>query len=242
MFSVHNLHSSVDDKEILKGVSLEVPNDKVHALMGKNGSGKSTLAQSIMGNPSFIVTEGKITLDGKSILELEPTDRAKEGIFLSFQYPSEVSGVNIASYLRLIYNKSHSTSLSPVKFRELLKEKMEVLHIKEDFLSRYLNEGFSGGEKKRMEMLQMLVLEPKMVILDEVDSGLDIDAVKIVANAVEYLRKTCKSSILIITHYSRILNYIKPDKVHIMQDGLIIKTGGEDLAHELEAKGYAHLE
>jgi len=232
MFSVHNLHSSVDDKEILKGVSLEVPNDKVHALMGKNGSGKSTLAQSIMGNPSFIVTEGKITLDGKSILELEPTDRAKEGIFLSFQYPSEVSGVNIASYLRLIYNKSHSTSLSPVKFRELLKEKMEVLHIKED----------SGGEKKRMEMLQMLVLEPKMVILDEVDSGLDIDAVKIVANAVEYLRKTCKSSILIITHYSRILNYIKPDKVHIMQDGLIIKTGGEDLAHELEAKGYAHLE
>ncbi|RJR27103.1 Fe-S cluster assembly ATPase SufC [candidate division WWE3 bacterium] len=241
MLAIKNLHSSIGGSEILKGVNLDVLEGKVHALMGQNGSGKSTLAQTIMGHPSFEVTAGDIELNGTSILDMEPTERARAGIFLSFQYPSEVGGVNIASYLRLIYNKSHDAHLSPVKFREILKEKMEILRMKEDFLSRYLNDGFSGGEKKRMEMLQMLVLEPKLVILDEVDSGLDIDAVKIVSAAVQHLHEATRASILIITHYSRILKYIEPDFVHIMKDGLIAKTGGAELANELEEKGYAHI-
>lgn len=239
MLKVNNLHINIGDKEIVKNLSLELTSGKVYALMGQNGSGKSTLAQTLMGHPAYTITSGTATLGGKNLLEMEPNSRALLGLFLSFQYPSEVTGVNIASYLRLIYNKKHNQKLSPVAFRKLLKEKMNILEIKEDIMNRYLNEGFSGGEKKRMEMLQMLVLEPSVAILDETDSGLDIDALKIVANAVKYLKEKVGTTFLIITHYTRILNYIEPDTVFIMRDGQIVKTGDKSLAHELEAKGYA---
>lgn len=238
MIKVSDLSVKIEDKDILKGVDLEVFPNKVHALMGQNGSGKSTLAQVIMGSPFYTVTQGVITFGGKNIIDVSPNERSLEGIFLSFQYPSEVPGVSIQNYLRMIYNKKNSTSLSPAAFRKILAEKMDVLEIKEDFMNRSLNEGFSGGEKKRMEMLQMLLLEPKVVILDEVDSGLDIDAIKIVSKAVNYLKEKSNSSILIITHYTRILNYIEPEFVHIMSDGKIVKEGGKDLAYKLEEHGY----
>jgi len=241
LLKIDEVKAHIDDKEILKGVNLEVFHGKTHALMGKNGSGKSTLAQVLMGNPTYEVSEGTVFLDGTSLLELEPEERAHLGVFLSFQYPSEVTGVNVGSYLRLIYNKSHDKPLSPIKFREYIKDKLELLNIKDDFLTRYLNDGFSGGEKKRMEMLQMLILEPKLAILDEVDSGLDVDAVKIVSKAVNYLKEKNGMTILIITHYTRILKYIEPDYVHIMSEGLIVNTGTKELAHELEEKGYAHI-
>jgi len=241
LLKIADLKAHIDDKEILKGVNLEVLQGKTHALMGKNGSGKSTLAQVLMGNPTYEVSEGTVFLEGSSLLELEPEERAHLGVFLSFQYPSEVTGVNVGSYLRLIYNKSHEKPLSPIKFREYIKDKLELLNIKDDFLTRYLNDGFSGGEKKRMEMLQMLILEPKLAILDEVDSGLDVDAVKIVSKAVNYLKEKNGMTVLIITHYTRILKYIEPDYVHIMSEGLIVNTGTKELAHELEEKGYAHI-
>lgn len=241
MFEIKDLKVTTDTKEIIHGVSLKIESGEMHALMGQNGSGKSTLAQSIMGHPNYKVTSGEIMLDGKNVLEMDSTNRAMAGIFLSFQYPSEVAGVNINSYLRMIYNKKNATSVSPVKFREILKEKLELLNISPDFLTRYLNEGFSGGEKKRMEMLQMLVLEPKFAILDEVDSGLDIDALKIVARAVSYLNEKIKTSFLVITHYTRILNHINPTLVHVMKDGLIVKSGGPELAEELEKTGYVEL-
>ncbi|HSX39265.1 MAG TPA: Fe-S cluster assembly ATPase SufC [Candidatus Saccharimonadales bacterium] len=239
MLKVKNLHVNIGDKEILKGVDLEFAPNKVYALMGQNGSGKSTLAQALMGHPQYLVTSGSVVFGGKNLLELDPTSRGREGIFLSFQYPSEIPGVTISSFLRMIYNKSHNTNMTPVNFRKLLKEKMEMLDIKEDFMNRYLNDGFSGGEKKRMEMLQMLVLEPKLAILDETDSGLDIDALNIVAKAVNSLKDQTKMTVLIITHYTRILEHIVPDEVLVMQDGQIVKKGGKELAHELEAKGYA---
>lgn len=239
MLNIKDLKVNIGDKEILKGVSMDLEPGKIYALMGQNGSGKSTLAQTLMGHPAYIVTGGGATLENKSLFEMEPNERALAGLFLSFQYPSEIGGVNIASYLRMIYNKKHNQKLSPVAFRKFLKEKIDLLEMKEDLMTRYLNDGFSGGEKKRMEMLQMLVLEPKIAILDETDSGLDIDALKIVSKAVNYLKEKTNMTALVITHYTRILNHIEPDVVFIMKEGQIIKTGDKSLAHELEAKGYA---
>lgn len=238
MLNIQDLKVNIEGKEILKGVNLQIEKNTAHVLMGQNGSGKSTLAQTIMGSPMYEITGGSIKFDGKEISNLKPDERAKMGIFLCFQYPSEVSGVSVLSFLRLIYNNSHEEKLSPVRFRELAKEKAQILGINDEMLSRSLNEGFSGGEKKRMEMLQMLVLEPKFAILDEVDSGLDIDALKIVSKAVNYLREKTKMSVLVITHYARILKYLEPDFVHIMKEGQIIKSGDKSLAHELEEKGY----
>ncbi|KKS59967.1 Fe-S cluster assembly ATPase SufC [candidate division WWE3 bacterium RIFOXYD1_FULL_43_17] len=239
---IKNLKSGIEQKEILKGVDLALKAGEVHTLMGRNGSGKSTLAQTLMGSPTYNVLGGTVQVLGKDILNLETTERAKTGLFLSFQYPSEIPGVKVYSYLRMLHNKSHEDKLSPKMFREYLGKKMEVLEMDPTFADRFLNEGFSGGEKKRMEMLQMLMLEPKVIILDEVDSGLDIDAIKIVSRAVNYLIEEHNSSVLLITHYSRILNYIKPDFVHIMLDGKIVKTGGEEVASHLEEYGYSSSE
>lgn len=238
MFIIKNLKVNVGDFQILKGVNLEVEEGSTTVLMGPNGSGKSTLAQAIMGHPSYEVTEGIVLLDDTNILELEPNERSEKGIFLSFQYPSEVPGVNVANYLRMIFNLHHKQNLSPVKFRSLLKEKMDFLEMSEDFTNRFLNEGFSGGEKKRMEMLQLLIIEPTIAILDETDSGLDVDALKLVGKTVNYLKEKTNMSVLLITHYTRILKYISADKVYIMQDGHIIRSGDASLAHELEEKGF----
>ena len=242
MLEIKNLHIKTADKEIVKGLDLKVGKNQIHAIMGPNGSGKSTLASTLMGHPGYEVTSGEVLFLDENLLESEADERAAKGLFLSFQYPSEVEGVNISSYLRMIYNKSHETKVSPVKFREILKEKMEILDIKEEFINRYLNDGFSGGEKKRMEMLQMLVLEPKLAILDETDSGLDVDALKVVSKAVNYLVEKNQMSVIVITHYTRILNYIKPKFVHVLKDGKIIKEGDEELAHEIESQGYKAYE
>ena len=238
MLEIKNLHVKIDDNEILKGVNLSLAENKVHVLMGPNGSGKSTLAQSLMGHPGYEVTKGSVKLNGKDLLKLEPDERSLAGLFLSFQYPSEVPGVTISNFLRMVYNKRKNESLSPVKFRKLLAEKMKVLNMDESFMTRYLNEGFSGGEKKRMEILQMLVLAPKFAILDETDSGLDIDALKGVSYGVNVLKEETGMGVLVITHYTRVLNYIKPDFVHVMKDGMIVKSGGKELADELESQGY----
>lgn len=238
LLEVKNLKAGIESTQILNGVDLCVNESEVHALMGQNGSGKSTLAQTLMGSPTYSVISGSAKFNSKNLFELDVTERALNGLYLSFQYPSEIPGVKVYSYLRMIYNKTHELKLSPVKFRELLKEKMELLEMKPEFMDRFLNEGFSGGEKKRMEMLQMLVLEPKLVILDEVDSGLDIDAVRIVANAVNVLVKTSGASVIVITHYTRILNYIHPDFVHVMQEGKIVRSGDLSVAEDLEKHGY----
>lgn len=237
MLKIKNLHANIENTPILKGVNFEINSSDMVVLMGQNGSGKSTLSQVIMGNPSYTVKEGSINYKDKELLELDVTERAKQGIFLSFQYPSEIEGVTVSNYLRLIFNKKNNTNLSPVKFRKLVSEYLTILKMDESFLSRYLNEGFSGGEKKRMEMLQMLVLYPDFVILDEVDSGLDVDALKVVADAVNYL-KSKGTTFLIITHYSRILQYLDPNRVLIMENGQIIKEGDKKLVHEIESVGY----
>jgi len=242
MLEIKNLHVKTADKEIVKGLDLKIGENQIHAIMGPNGSGKSTLASTLMGHPGYEVTEGSVSFMNEDLLEMEPSERAQKGLFLSFQYPSEVEGVNITSYLRMIYNKSRDQKVSPIKFREILKEKMEILDIKDEFVNRYLNDGFSGGEKKRMEMLQMLVLEPKLAILDETDSGLDVDALKVVSKAVNFLVEKNQMSVIVITHYTRILNYIKPEFVHVLKDGRIIKEGGEELAHEIESSGYKSYE
>lgn len=242
MLEVKNLSVEIQDKLILKNLSIMVRANTVHALMGINGSGKSTLAQTLMGHPDYVVKTGRAIFNGKDILGMTPDQRALEGLFLSFQYPSEIQGVTISSFLRMIYNKTHKQNLSPVNFRKVLKEKMDLLEMKEELTQRYLNDGFSGGEKKRMEMLQMLVLEPKLSILDETDSGLDIDALQVVSKAVNHLIKNNGMSVLLITHYARILKYVIPDTVHIMADGAIIRQGDISLAHELEEKGYAHFD
>lgn len=236
---IKDLEVSAQDQQIIKGVSLTLKEGEINVLMGPNGSGKSTLAQVLMGHPGFEAEEGQAFFEGVEILDLEPDERAAKGIFLSFQYPSEVPGVTISSYLRMIYNKRFDENLTPVRFRKMIKEKMGMLGIDESFLDRYLNEGFSGGEKKRMEILQMLVLEPKLAILDETDSGLDIDAIKIVSDSINKLHKKTNMTVLLITHYSRILKYIEPDKVFVMQEGKITKSGGKELAQELEERGYA---
>lgn len=240
MLKISNLHSKIGTTNILKGINLEIHSGEMVVLMGQNGSGKSTLSQVIMGHPSHIVTEGNILFEGHSILDLKVTERANLGIFLSFQYPSEIEGVTVSSYLRLLHNKKTGENISPVKFRTLIKDYLTLLRMDESFLNRYLNDGFSGGEKKRMEMLQMLVLSPKFIILDEVDSGLDVDALRVVTDSINYLKEK-GSTFLIITHYSRILKYLSPNKVFIMNDGKIVKSGDKDLALEIESTGYERI-
>jgi len=239
---IKDLHAEVEGKEILRGVDLEIDLGKVHALMGPNGSGKSTLANVLMGHPKYKVTKGKIILDGEDITELEADKRAKKGLFLSFQYPSEITGVTLNNFLRTAYNSVKEEKLNVIDFYKFFKQKMEELHIDPSFSKRYVNEGFSGGEKKRAEILQMAVLAPKYAILDETDSGTDVDALKIIGNAVNDMKSPNKAT-LIITHYYRILNYITPDKVHIMINGKIVKEGGKELAEEIENYGFeAYME
>ena len=237
---IKDLHVSVKEAEILNGVSLVVKSGEIAALMGPNGSGKSTLSYVLMGHPDYQVTKGSVTLDGQDLLQLPPNERAKLGIFLSFQYPAEISGVSVANFLRTAYNSVKGTEISPLEFRKMLKVKMELLHVDDRFAERYLNEGFSGGEKKRNEILQMAVLQPRLAILDETDSGLDIDALRTVANGVNQIFNK-DMALLVITHYQRLLNYIKPHRVHVMLDGRIVKSGGAELVEQLEAKGYAEF-
>ncbi|MDQ3506522.1 MAG: Fe-S cluster assembly ATPase SufC [Actinomycetota bacterium] len=238
MLKVENLRAEIEDSgEILKGLNLEVNKGEIHAIMGPNGSGKSTLANVLMGHPRYEVTDGSVTFEGEDALELEPDERAKLGMFLAFQYPSEVPGVSVANFLRTAVNSVREEQLSPMDMYRLLQEKMKIMQMDIKFAERYLNEGFSGGEKKRNEILQMLMLDPKLAIMDETDSGLDIDALQVVAKGVNEL-KGSEFSAVIITHYQRILRYIEPDRVHVMLDGRIVTSGGKDLANQLEEKGY----
>ena len=238
---VKDLHVSVENKPILKGLTLTVNKGENHAIMGPNGSGKSTLANTLMGHPKYVVDKGEILIDGEDIITLSPDKRAKKGLFLAFQYPHEVSGVSVFNFLRSSFNSVSKTPdakpLSIIGFRKYLREKMDVLGIEESFVKRYLNEGFSGGEKKKSEILQMAVLQPKIAVLDETDSGLDIDALKIVSDAVNKMSGP-DLGILLITHYQRILKYVKPEFVHVLMDGRIVKSGSMSLAEELENKGY----
>jgi Fe-S cluster assembly ATP-binding protein len=234
---VEDLYVSVNGEMILKGVNLEIELGKVHALMGPNGSGKSTLANALMGNPKYKIEKGKIMIDDFDITELKADERAKLGLFLSFQYPSEITGVTMSNFLRTAYNSVNKESLDVVAFHKLLKEKMNSLDIDAGFGRRYLNEGFSGGEKKRAEILQMSILQPKYAILDETDSGLDIDSIKIVGDGVSKMKGEDKG-IFIITHYNRILKHITPDVVSILVNGKIVKEGGKDLAEEIEKNGF----
>ncbi|WP_026370912.1 Fe-S cluster assembly ATPase SufC [Kallotenue papyrolyticum] len=239
-----------EDKEILKGINLTVEAGKIHAIMGPNGSGKSTLAYTLAGHPRYEVLDGEVIYNGQNILELEPDERSKLGIFLAFQYPVAVAGVTVANFLRAAINAHRAqegkdpreTAIPIAEFRRLLNERMQLLDMAPDFARRYLNEGFSGGEKKRLEILQMAMLMPKIAIMDETDSGLDIDALKIVANGVNTIKQqNPEMGVLVITHYQRLLNYIKPDRVHVLMDGQIVREGGPELALELEEKGYEWL-
>lgn len=244
MLKIKNLHAKVEGLKILKGVNLEINAGEIHAIMGPNGSGKSTLASVIAGKEEYEVTRGEILFEGEELTELDAEHRAHKGVFLSFQYPVEIPGVSVTNFMRTVINANREArGLEKMPANEMLKnirEKSEMLEIDRKFLSRYLNEGFSGGEKKRNEIFQMAMLEPKLSILDETDSGLDIDALRIVANGVNKLRRPDNAT-LIITHYQRLLEYIIPDFVHVMLDGQIVKSGGKELAHELEAKGYDWL-
>lgn len=241
MLKINNLHASIDGKEILKGFSMEVNKGEIHAIMGPNGTGKSTLGNIISGKEGYEVTEGTVEFEGINILELEPEERARLGIFLAFQYPIEIPGVSNANFLKAAVNEIRKSKgeepMPPNEFLKLMREKMELVEMKKDFISRSVNQGFSGGEKKRNEIFQMAMLNPKLAILDETDSGLDIDALRIVANGVNKLR-TPDNAFIVITHYQRLLDYIVPDFVHVMYDGRIVKTGNKDLALELEEKGY----
>jgi Fe-S cluster assembly ATP-binding protein len=244
MLEVRNLHASIEGKEILKGINLEVKAGEVHAIMGPNGSGKSTLSQVLAGRDMYDVTDGEIVFNDRDIMDLEPEERAAEGIFMAFQYPVEIPGVRNNYFLKTALNSIRKyrgePELDAMDFLSILKERMVELKIDESFAHRAVNEGFSGGEKKRNEILQMALLDPKLAILDETDSGLDIDALKIVADGVNTLRGPDRA-IVVITHYQRLLNYIVPDIVHVLMDGQIIKTGGKELALELEADGYAEV-
>jgi Fe-S cluster assembly ATP-binding protein len=237
MLKIENLRVEIDGNEIVKGLDLEVGKGEIHAIMGPNGSGKSTFANVLLGHPRYEVTDGTVTFEGEDVLELEPDERAKLGMFLAFQYPSEVPGVSVANFLRTAVNSVREEELSPMEMYRLLQEKMAVMQMDPKFAERYLNEGFSGGEKKRNEILQMLMLEPSLAILDETDSGLDIDALQVVARGVNEVRGP-EFSAVIITHYQRILRYIEPDRVHVMLDGRIVTSGGKELAEQLEDKGY----
>jgi Fe-S cluster assembly ATP-binding protein len=245
MLNIKNLHANVDGKEILKGINLDVKSGEVHAIMGPNGSGKSTLANVLAGREQFTVTQGEVIYDGKNLLELPTEERARQGVFLAFQYPVEIPGVSNIYLLKAAYNaRRKAQGLSEVDamdFLALVKKTMALVEMDQDFLYRSVNEGFSGGEKKRNEILQMAILEPKLAILDETDSGLDIDALKIVAAGVNALRSS-ERSIIMVTHYQRLLDYIVPDYVHVLSNGRIVKSGGKELALELEAKGYGWVE
>ncbi len=241
MLKINNLYANIDGKEILKGLNLEVKPGEIHAIMGPNGAGKSTLASILAGKEGYEINEGTITFEDKDIMDMAPEERAKEGIFLAFQYPVEIPGVSNANFMKASVNevRKHRNiePLDAIDFLSLMKEKAALVEIDKSFLSRSVNEGFSGGEKKRNEIFQMAMLEPKLAILDETDSGLDIDALRIVSNGVNKLRNE-KNAFLIITYYQRLLNYIVPDFVHVLYDGKIVKTGGKELALELEEKGY----
>ena len=244
MLKINNLHANIGDKEILKGLSLEINPGEVHAIMGPNGAGKSTLSSVLVGHPSFEVTEGEIEFEGESILDLEPEERAHLGMFLSFQYPVEIPGVSMVNFMRAAVNERRKAQglepMNATEFLKLMKEKRALVELDSKLANRSVNEGFSGGEKKRNEIFQMAMLEPKLSILDETDSGLDIDALRIVANGVNALRSPERSAI-VITHYQRLLDYIKPDFVHVLHNGRIVKSGGPELALELEEKGYDWL-
>ncbi|MGF2144403.1 Fe-S cluster assembly ATPase SufC [Vagococcus fluvialis] len=239
VLEIKNLHVSIEDKEILKGVNLTMKTGEIHAIMGPNGTGKSTLSAAIMGNPNYEVTEGEILLDGENVLEMEVDERARAGLFLAVQYPSEIPGITNAEFMRAAINskRDENDKISVMDFLDKLDEKMALLDMPEEMAERYLNEGFSGGEKKRNEILQLLMLEPTFAILDEIDSGLDIDALQVVSKGINEMRGEGFGS-LIITHYQRLLNYIVPDIVHIMMEGRVVMTGGADLAQRLEAEGY----
>jgi Fe-S cluster assembly ATP-binding protein len=234
---IQNLHVRIEEREILRGLSLTVRKGETHALMGPNGSGKSTLANTIMGNPAYEVTEGKILFDGEDMTEADPDERARAGLFMAFQYPATIPGVSVANFLRMAVNAKRDEPIKVKEFGKLLGENMELLRIDRAFTSRYLNEGFSGGEKKRAEILQLAMLKPEIAVLDETDSGLDVDALRIVSDGVNALSGPDMGS-LIITHYTRILDYVKPQFVHIMLDGRIVREGGPELADELEDRGY----
>ena len=245
MLEIKGLRASAGDKEILKGIDLIVNAGEVHAVMGPNGSGKSTLAQVLAGHPAYEVTAGQVLYEGKDLLDMEPEERAQAGIFLAFQYPVEIPGISNAYFLRAAYNEIRKSrgeeEIDSMDFIDLLEQKLKLVDWGPEIMSRAVNSGFSGGEKKRNEILQMAVLEPKLAILDETDSGLDIDALRIVADGVNSLRGPDKATI-VVTHYQRLLNYIVPDRVHVLADGRIAKSGGKELAHELEARGYEWLE
>ncbi len=245
MLEIRNLHARVGDREILKGIDLVVNDGEVHSIMGPNGSGKSTLAQVLAGRETYEVTEGEVLYNGQNLLDLDPEERAREGVFLAFQYPVEIAGVSTNYFLKTALNaiRKHRglPPMDAVDFLSLVRERMKLVDMDDRLLSRAVNEGFSGGEKKRNEILQMAVLEPRLAILDETDSGLDIDALRIVADGVNKLRAPDRS-FLVVTHYQRLLNYIVPDYVHVLVDGRIVKSGGKELALELEAKGYAGFE
>ena len=241
MLEINDLHAGIGEREILKGISLRVNAGEVHAVMGPNGSGKSTLAQVLAGNPSYQVTKGTVSYNGQDLLELDPEVRAQNGIFLAFQYPVEIPGVSNAYFLRSAYNEIRKAKgmeeVDPLEFLDLVEEKLKLVDMDESMLSRSVNQGFSGGEKKRNEIFQMAVLAPRLAILDETDSGLDIDALRIVAQGVNTLRSP-ENATIVVTHYQRLLNYIVPDFVHVLANGRIVKSGGKELALELEEKGY----
>jgi Fe-S cluster assembly ATP-binding protein len=244
MLDIKNLHASVAGTEILHGVNLAVGTGEVHAIMGPNGSGKSTLAQVLAGHPAYEVTEGSVALEGADLLDMDPEERAQAGVFMAFQYPVEIRGITNAYFLRAAVNAVRKSrglpEYDPIDFLDVLDEKLKVIGWEDTFLNRAVNEGFSGGEKKRNEIIQMAVLEPRLAILDETDSGLDIDALKLVAEAVNRLRSPDRSMV-IVTHYQRLLNYITPDRVHVLHNGRIVRSGGRELAFELEEKGYDWL-
>ena len=241
MLKIENLHASIGDKEILKGISLTVNKGEIHAIMGPNGSGKSTLSSVLVGNPNYEVTGGSVTFEGEDLLELEPEERAHQGLFMSFQYPVEIPGVSMVNFMRAALNERRKAQgLDPIpapEFLKLMKQKRELVELDSKLASRSVNEGFSGGEKKRNEIFQLAMLEPKLAILDETDSGLDIDALRIVAKGVNELRSP-ENATIVITHYQRLLDYIKPDFVHVLYKGRIVRSGGPELALELERRGY----
>jgi Fe-S cluster assembly ATP-binding protein len=241
MLEIRNLHASVGEKPILRGISLTVNAGEVHAVMGPNGSGKSTLAQVLAGHPAYEVTAGEVLYDGENLLELDPEERAQKGVFLAFQYPVEIPGVSNAYFLRSAYNEIRKArgedEVDPLDFLDVMEQKLQLVHMSDDMLQRSVNTGFSGGEKKRNEILQMAVLDPRLAILDETDSGLDIDALRVVAEGVNAMRRSDNATI-VVTHYQRLLNYIVPDFVHVLAGGKIVKSGGKELALQLEAQGY----